>query len=154
MRLKVKDRTLVMGKTYHLDGLSVLVVDSIKDVRIIALQKRVDLIAQFPFVPVHKDVLADFVVEARRGPEFEPNDISETLALWQKDGAAYFTIPIPDIWTLGIQLLKAAGKKPSEYIRQEVFCFSPIWPSNNECGIGHYFKMHEVIGATHNSSSN
>lgn len=143
-----------MGKTYHLDGLSVLVVDSIKDVRIIALQKRVDLTAQFPFVPVHKDVLADFMTEARAGSEFEPNDISETLALWREDGASYFTIPIPDIWILGIQLLKSTGEKPSKYIQQGAFCFSPIWPSNNESGSGRYFKLNETIGATHGPISN
>jgi hypothetical protein len=122
----------MIGNAYQLGRLSILVINRIRDIYIVALQKSVvGTIAQFPFVPVHKSVMEDFVESARLIGTGVPSPIEESFKLWEKYGSAYFTIPPEEIWSLGISLLSEV-KDLQDFNKGEYFLFPPVFPATRD----------------------
>jgi len=148
----------MIGNAYQLEDLSILVINRIRDIYIVALQKSVvGTIAQFPFVPVHTSVVEDFVESARLIGTGVPSPIEESFKLWERYGSAYFTIPPEEIWAIGVSCLEKAGKKPKDYVRDTYFLFPPVWPGSMDTldiFEGDYLILDHSIGEKSNPVSN
>jgi hypothetical protein len=122
----------MIGNAYQLERLSILVINRIRDIYIVALQKSVaGTIAQFPFVPVHTSVVEEFVSSAEQVGTGVPSSIEESFKLWEKYGSAYFTIPPKEIWSIGISLL-SQGKSLQDFAKGEYFLFPPVFPATRD----------------------
>jgi hypothetical protein len=122
----------MIGNAYQLEGLSILVINRIRDIYIVALQKSLaGVVAQFPFVPVHKSVMEEFVESARLIGTGVPSSIEESFKLWERYGSAYFTIPPEEIWSIGISLL-SEGKDLQDFNKGEYFLFPPVFPTTRD----------------------
>jgi len=122
----------MIGNAYQLGYLSILVINRIRDIYIVALQKRVaSTIAQFPFVPVHTSVMEDFIESAKLIGTGVPASIEESFKLWERYGSAYFTIPPEEIWDIGISLL-SEEKDLQDFAKGEYFLFPPIFPATKD----------------------
>jgi len=112
------------GNAYQLEDLSILVINRIRDIYIVALQKSVaGTIAQFPFVPVHTSVMEEFVSSAELIGTGVPASIEESFKLWERYGSAYFTISPEEIWTLGVSCLENGGKNRRTMQKTPTFSF-------------------------------
>ena len=148
----------MIGNAYQLEKLYILVIDRIRDIYIVGLQKSVaGMVAQFPFVPVHTSVMEDFVESARLIGTGVPASIEESFNLWERCGSAYFTIPPEEIWAIGVSCLEKNGKKPKDYVKDNYYIFPPVWPGNMD-GIdnfeGDYVILDHTIGQKFNPVSN
>ena len=122
----------MIGNAYQLESLSILVINRIRDIYIVAIQKSVaGTIAQFPFVPVHTSVVEEFVSSAEQVGTGVPSSIEESFKLWEKYGSAYFTIPPEEIWSIGISLL-SQGKSLQDFAKGEYFLFPPVFPTTRD----------------------
>jgi hypothetical protein len=148
----------MIGNAYQLGHLSILVINRIRDIYIVALQKGVaGTIAQFPFVPIHKSVLEEFVSSAELIGTGVPASIEESFKLWERCGSAYFTISPKEIWAIGVLCLEKAGKKPKDYIKGNYYLFHPVWPGSMDAldnFEGDYLVLDHSIGEKFNPVSN
>lgn len=121
----------MIGNAYQLENLSILVINRIRDIYIVGLQKSVaGTIAQFPFVPVHTSVVEEFVSSAELIGTGVSTSIEESFKLWEKYGSAYFTISPKEIWAIGVSCLEKNGKKPKDYVKGNYYLFPPVWPGD------------------------
>jgi hypothetical protein len=122
----------MIGNAYQLEDLSILVINRIRDIYIVALQKIVaGVVAQFPFVPIHTSVMEEFVESARLIGTGVPSSIEESFKLWEGYGSAYFTIPPEEIWSIGISLLREV-KDLQDFNKGEYFLFPPVFPATRD----------------------
>lgn len=148
----------MIGNAYQLEKLYILVINRIRDIYIVGLQKVVNgAIAQFPFVPVHTSVMEEFVSSAELIGTGVASPIEESFKLWEKCGSAYFTISPEEIWAIGVSCLEKNGKKPKDYVKDNYYLFPPVWPGNID-GLdnfeGDYVILDHTIGQKFNPVSN
>jgi hypothetical protein len=148
----------MIGNAYQLGRLSILVINRIRDIYIVALQKSVaGTIAQFPFVPIHTSVMEEFVSSAELIGTGVPASIEKSFKRWEEGGGCYFTISPEEIWTLGVSCLENGGKKPKDYVRDNYFLFPPVWPGTMDSldnFEGDYVVLDHSIGEKSNPVSN
>lgn len=122
----------MIGKAYQLGNLSIMIIDRIRDSYIVALQKvssKTGNVAQFPFVPIHKGIVEEFVQSAEFIGDGVPSSIDGSLKLWEQYRSAYFTIRPEEIWDIGVSLL-SKEKELKEFAVGENFLFPPIFPAH------------------------
>jgi hypothetical protein len=117
------------------------------------------IVAQFPFIPVHKDVLEEVVQDGELIGEFTPADISDSLRSWKRNEGGYFTIPVDQIWTLAIKMLESSGKLPKDYMIERdndmMFLFPPIYISKKQdIEASYVVKLTEMVGESFDPRSN
>lgn len=135
-----------VNHAYGIGPVSVLVIEQVGDVWIISIQKRVGkAICQFPFVPVHVDVLSAFVAFATDIGEFIPNSVEQSMDIWESMGKSFFTIPISEIWETGILALNNSKRDPSEFKCEHGFLFPPVMPAK----MSQVNDKHEYIQLDH-----
>lgn len=148
----------MIGNAYKLDGMALLVVDKIRDTYIISLQKyRSGIYIQFPFVPIHKSFLQEFVESAEFAGKFTPASIEHSLELWRQHQSCYFTLPPKDIWDMAVYILSDSGKKVEEFRVDDYILFPPIFPGtpstlNGSEGI--VYSCSETIGQMSDANNN
>lgn len=122
----------MINNAYRLENISLLAIERVRDIYIVALQKYVDgMYAQFPFVPIHKSVVEEFVSSAELVGTGVTSSIDDSREIWEKHGSAYFTIPPKEIWNIGISLLRQE-KELSDFRIEGYFLFPPIYPATTE----------------------
>jgi hypothetical protein len=123
----------MIGNAYISGGMSLLVVDKIRDTYIISLQKYKDgFYIQFPFIPIHQSLLADFIESAKPMGTFTPASIENSLEMWKEHESCYFTIPPAEIWDLAMCVLRDNGRELEDYRQDAYILFPPIFPGNPE----------------------
>lgn len=136
---------------------AVLIISKTQHGYIISIGKHCGIFAQMNFVPVQKSVLEEFVDKAEFSSTAVPADISDTMEGFKRSNGGYFTISIPEIWNMNVQLHQASGKSPNDFLQDGQLVFPPVYPMRKVDLIpdgGEYIEINHIIGYTHDVSNN
>jgi hypothetical protein len=148
----------MLHNAYVFDEISLLVIERIRDIYIVSLQKSVlGMYAQFPFVPIHKSILEEFVSSAELIGTVLPSSTEASMEIWEKYGSAYFTVSPKEIWKIGISVMAKSGKDLLDYRHENYFLFPPVFPGTMDTLDGFDGKVgviDHVIGEKCDPSNN